>query len=394
MRRHRHGSSSDDESTTININVTNITASTTYIAPAPIRNNPGGKDKPKPGGPSGTTPGKLTKDKPKPNTSMGAATKSVVKAFQENVICCSMDQDSVMVGLENGSAAVVLRKNKHEKFVTEPLNDGAMLTAVCCDTFDVRGQSLYYAGDALGYLHVIGENGNVIDSLQVREDAIISIQDVEARKVWVFSENGRTVVNLNNNKLTIQAQRPSKWSMAEDGQVFQKRERGAFGLEEYDCTHPARLFGTSRINIESAADNSYAKISAFGCISGLYKDLVEDNKVANTLEVTGRNNMKLKTLEFDFPVKQVISRFTKNSSQREDAVYILTTDDKITRVKATELADRAISGESIDTDLVFYDPADQPLVGDIGDIETFAVWNGVIMFTMRDSNELFSVDTN
>merc|ERR1711973_667153 len=310
------------------------------------------------------------KDKPKPNTSMGAATKSVVKAFQENVICCSMDQDSVMVGLENGSAAVVLRKNKHEKFVTEPLNDGAMLTAVCCDTFDVRGQSLYYAGDALGYLHVIGENGNVIDSLQVREDAIISIQDVEARKVWVFSENGRTVVNLNNNKLTIQAQRPSKWSMAEDGQVFQKRERGAFGLEEYDCTHPARLFGTSRINIESAADNSYAKISAFGCISGLYKDLVEDNKVANTLEVTGRNNMKLKTLEFDFPVKQVISR-----------------------CKATELADRAVTGESVDKDVVFHDPEDKPLEGDLGDIETFAVWNGVIMFAMRDSNELFSVDT-
>ena len=69
------------------------------------------------------------------------------------------------------------------------------------------------------------------------------VKDVEARKVWVFSENGRTVVNLNNNKLVVQAQRPSKWSMAEDGQVFQKRERGAFGLEEYECTHPARLYG-------------------------------------------------------------------------------------------------------------------------------------------------------
>ena len=40
----------------------------------------------------------------------------------------------------------------------------------------ISGQSLYYAGDALGYLHVMGENGNLIDSLQVRDDAIISIQ--------------------------------------------------------------------------------------------------------------------------------------------------------------------------------------------------------------------------
>merc|ERR1712045_894944 len=135
--------------------------------------------------------GALTAEPPKlkdkSSITMGAAHKDVIKAFQENVICCSMDQDSVMVGLENGSVSVVLRKNKHEKFVTEPLNDGAMITAVCCDTFDVRGQSLFYAGDALGYLHVIGENGNLIDSLQVREDAIISTQDVEARQV----EHGR-----------------------------------------------------------------------------------------------------------------------------------------------------------------------------------------------------------
>merc|ERR1712168_1758289 len=138
--------------------------------------------------------------------------KQVVRAFPDNVVSVSLDDTHMMVGLENGAVGVVLRRNLFEKFVTEPLttdvNEGAMITAVCCDTFDVRGQSLFYAGDALGYLHVIGENGNLIDSLQVREDAIISIQDVEARKVWVFSENGRTVVNLTNNKLVIQAQRP------------------------------------------------------------------------------------------------------------------------------------------------------------------------------------------
>merc|ERR1739847_257187 len=131
--------------------------------------------------------------------------KQVVRAFPDNVVSVSMDDTHMMVGLENGAVGVVLRRNLFEKFVTEPLttdvNEGAMITAVCCDTFDVRGQSLFYAGDSTGFLHVIGENGVVIDSLKVRDDPIIAIQDVEARKVWVFSDDGRTVVVLNNNKM-------------------------------------------------------------------------------------------------------------------------------------------------------------------------------------------------
>merc|ERR1739848_489999 len=94
--------------------------------------------------------------------------KEVTKAFQDNVLSVSLDDSHIMAGLENGSVAVVLRRNMHERFVTEPLNDEAQITAVCCDNFDVRGQSLFYAGDSDGFLHVIGENGNLIDSLKVR----------------------------------------------------------------------------------------------------------------------------------------------------------------------------------------------------------------------------------
>jgi len=323
--------------------------------------------------------------------------KQVVRAFPDNVVSVSMDDTHMMVGLENGAVGVVLRRNLFEKFVTEPLttdvNEGAMITAVCCDTFDVRGQSLFYAGDSTGFLHVIGENGVVIDSLKVRDDPIIAIQDVEARKVWVFSDDGRTVVVLNNNKLEINAQRPSKWSMSEDGQVFPKRNRGAFGLEEYECTHPARFYGTPRINIEAAADNSYAKVAAFGVNSGIYKDLVEDNKVIKTLEVTGKNNMMLKTIDFEFPVKQVFSSFVKNQKLREDAVYVLTTDDKIYKYKATELADKSIDASSLDRELVFHDPNDKPQEGDLGDIETFTVRDGLIVYAMKDSSELYQINT-
>jgi len=324
--------------------------------------------------------------------------KQVVRAFPDNVVSVSMDDTHMMVGLENGAVGVVLRRNLFEKFVTEPLttdvNEGAMITAVCCDTFDVRGQSLFYAGDSTGFLHVIGENGVVIDSLKVRDDPIIAIQDVEARKVWVFSDDGRTVVVLNNNKLEINAQRPSKWSMSEDGQIFPKRDRGAFGLEEYECTHPARFIGTPRINIETSMDGTYAKVQALGVNGSMYEELVQDEKVPKTLEVTGKNNRKLKTLDFEFPVKQVFSCFVKNQKMKEDAVYVLTTDDKIYRFKATELADKDLTAESLDKEVVFHDPNDKPQVGDLGDIESFAVRNGFLVYTMRDSSELYQVNTN
>ena len=62
-----------------------------------------------------------------------------MKAFQDNVLSVSLDESHIMAGLENGSVAVVLRRNMHERFVTEPLNDEASITAVCCDNFDVRG---------------------------------------------------------------------------------------------------------------------------------------------------------------------------------------------------------------------------------------------------------------
>ena len=57
MRRNRRGSSSDDESTTININVTNIDASTTHIRPGPTRSGGGGKGGDSGGGKGGGSGG-------------------------------------------------------------------------------------------------------------------------------------------------------------------------------------------------------------------------------------------------------------------------------------------------------------------------------------------------
>ena len=52
--------------------------------------------------------------------------------------------------------------------------------------FDYQGRSLFYAGDQKGWLYVLGERGELIDKIKVRDDPIFAILDVEARKVNIF----------------------------------------------------------------------------------------------------------------------------------------------------------------------------------------------------------------
>jgi hypothetical protein len=63
------------------------------------------------------------------------------------------------------------------------------------------------------------------------------------------------------------------------------------------------------------------------------------------------------------------------------------------RTKATELADKSIDASSLDRELVFHDPNDKPVVGDLGDIETFTVRDGLIVYAMKDSSELYQINT-
>jgi len=304
------------------------------------------------------------------------------------VMCVSVDESHVLVGLETGGVVCVLQANNHQKFMADKISEFG-ITAVCCDTFDARGKSLFYAGDQAGKLTVLGENGNVIDSIQVVDEAIYAIKDVEARKVWVYSENSRSVVLLDNDKLKLEAKKPSKWSMSEDSTVFARRQNGVIGLDEFDCTVPSRLYGTVRINVEQPANKEYMKVLAYSTESSLFKRLIEDSKIAKTLEVTGRNQAKLRSIEFDFPVKQVFNCFNKIQTLRKDALYVLTTDDKITRFTASQLVDNSILDDKLDR-VVVYDDA-IATEGDIGDIEEFTVRNGAVIFCIKDSNELFLV---
>merc|ERR1712212_539619 len=230
--------------------------------------------------------------------------KKVLKSFEDNITAVSMDDRHVLVGLSNGKVgAVYSQLNGKEKFVTE-CSDVA-ITAVLADNFD---------------------------SLNVRDGPIFAIQDVEVKKVWVYSDKGRSVVVLEGGKLRVMASKNSKFSMDMDATFHKTRVKGDFPLEEFDAKVPSRVYGCPRLMMEEIGGGDsidYVNTLAYATDSERYRrDLVEDNKAPTSLEVVGKGHVKLRSIDMKSPVKQVLNSFVKNKDVKKDALYVLTCDDR------------------------------------------------------------------
>jgi len=320
-----------------------------------------------------------------------AFVKEVLKSFADNVTSVSMDDRHVMVGLSNGKVGAVYANNKKEKFVTDCSE--VSITAVLADSFDTAGKSLFYAGDQKGVLYVLGEKGDIIHSLKVRDGPIFAIQDVEVKKIWVYSDKGRSVVILEGNELKIKANKNSKYSMDLDATFHKTRDKGDFPLEEFDAKIPSRIYGCPRVMLEGVGDDTqYVNVFAYATDSERYRrDLVEDSKAPTTLDIVGKGHTKLRSIEMESPVKQVLNSYVKSKDARKDALYVLTCDDKITRFKVTELMDDSISDDNLTQVVIFKDDEVSAESEDIGDVESFTCRDGLVCFIMRDSDDVYVV---
>ena len=119
-----------------------------------------------------------------------------------------------------------------------------MITAVLADPLDMAGHSFFYAADQTGRLVVLGEKGEPIDSVQVKNGgSIFAIQAVQPKRVWVYSEKGRSVVALVNRKLVVEAEKQTKFALDTDAEFHRSLKKGKFRLDEFDTRVPARING-------------------------------------------------------------------------------------------------------------------------------------------------------
>ena len=71
--------------------------------------------------------------------------------------------------------------------------------------------------------------------------------------------------------------------------------------------------------MEGADDDvSYTNVFGYATDSERYRrDLVEDGKAATVLDVRGKGHSKLRELEMDSPIKQVLNCYSKHKQTRK-----------------------------------------------------------------------------
>ena len=68
----------------------------------------------------------------------------------------------------------------------------------------------------------------------------------------------------------------------------------------------------------SGDDVAYINAFAYATDSERYRrELIEDNKAPTTLEITGKGQSKIRTIEMNAPVKQVLNCFVKSKDVRK-----------------------------------------------------------------------------
>lgn len=70
--------------------------------------------------------------------------------------------------------------------------------------------------------------------------------------------------------------------------------------------------------LEASDDSAYINVFAYATDSETYRrELVEDSKAPTTLEITGKGQSKIRTIEMGSPVKQVLNCFVKSKDIRK-----------------------------------------------------------------------------
>ena len=65
-------------------------------------------------------------------------------------------------------------------------------------------------------------------------------------------------------------------------------------------------------------DAQYVNVFAYATDSERYRrDLVEDSKAPTTLDIVGKGHTKLRSIEMEFPVKQVLNSYARSKDVRK-----------------------------------------------------------------------------
>ena len=275
------------------------------------------------------------------------------------------------------------------------------ITAVCADD----DEDYFYIGDEEGNVYALNNEGEVLASSQMPEEtagAVLMIMSQSNYCFAAYSAGGWTDFKDVTSDIYIEGSGndAADWSLDGDGTFHFTSEEGEIPAFQYNATTEARVVTTLAITEGQELGNFNGVFSlAIADDEAFYSNM---KTVITSLSVRKGAGLgeQVRLLEFDFPVKQVISCRHHTGGEADD-IYVLLCDGDLLKVQGnysffscaythsifiqyngTQLFDRAIGNDDLEEEQVLdYYP------DDIDDSETekylggFAVYeNKVVIY--------------
>ena len=291
--------------------------------------------------------------------------------------------------------AVVNNKSGMPKFEPVEVSFQCKITAVCAD--DDENEDYFYVGDEEGNVFVLNNEGGIIASRKMPEEtagAVLMIMNITGvpHSFYAYSAKGWTMFKEVTSNISIEESctNGANFSVDGDGTLHSGKEEGDMPALQYNATTEARVVRTVAIT-EGDEFGNFNKVFNFVIP---YNESNIDTAVT-TLSVRKGAGLgeEVRLLEFDAPVKQVISCRHHTGGEADD-IYVLLCDGDLLKVhtnysffrctytliqfvqyNGTQLFDRAIGNDDLEEEQVLdYYP------DDIDDSETEKYLGGFAVY--------------
>ena len=194
---------------------------------------------------------------------------------------------------------------------------------------------MFYAGDTKGNIYVISKKGKVLNDTQL-EGKIITIVNWSEFSIHVHTSTGcasfsDTTKDFKRENLSSTS---TTFSYDKDGTLHNIGDKGMFKVTKYLCGSPIKAIATVGIEFGETAQ-SFTEVFAYAIIDEEYMELIDEGAAETTLVVYSKNIFRV--LEFQSPVKQVMSCRHHESGAESDKIYILLWNGNILKVRQAEL---------------------------------------------------------
>jgi len=268
--------------------------------------------------------------------------------FDRDVTAVAMDDRFVLVGQVNGKLAAVYLKNGNIAFSTK-ISENA-ITAVCCEEQDEADNPIFYAGDEEGNLYTINKKGKVVAEakLAARKGKILAIVNRSKYSIYAHTEAGSTsfshaTTDFRKGNFSASS---ANYSLDGDGTFLRKKGSGDYKVIQYDSRTPNKVVATCAVEFGKKKDD-LEEVMAYAVVDEEYENLIEEGTAAKSLQVFNSSNKQLRELEFNSPVKQVMS-CRHHEGAKADTIYILLWNGTLYKVTGSQLMDSAIANDKLD----------------------------------------------